>query len=124
MKNRREFLAGCAGVTAAALTMPAASVILGPADEDNGKAYGLAEFESLVGERIALREGCSVVVSRVDPLETDPRCEQFVVDMRPSDEMQTGLYHLQMEEGTRLLYLDAGGGEQPSLSATVNRLRV
>ena len=125
MKNRREFLAGCAAVAAATMAMPAAGAILGADGPGNSDDYGLDAFKSLTGERIPLREGGSVVLAEIETIKAEARCEQFVVNMVPSTRMATGRYHLETAEGTRRLYLEAGGSaRRPTLLAAVSRLRV
>ncbi len=123
MKNRREFLGGCAAA-ATVMAMPAAGAILAPVKSSRADAYDLSAFTALRGERVPLREGGSVTVAEVEPIGADPRCEQFVVRALPSTPMESGIYHLETAAGSRALYLESGeSAKGPTLTAAVSRLR-
>jgi len=123
MKNRREFLVGCAAV-ATALSMPLSGAMLSFRSMEKNWRYGLRDFESLLCERIPLFEGGRVVVAKINVLDSDARYEQFTVQLLPGSAMDSGIYHLQTATGPCELYLEAGGSpEGASLTASVSRLR-
>ncbi len=122
MKNRREFLGGCASA-AVLIALPGSGALAGPARCADGDGYTLGAFKALEGQRLALAEGGSVRVTGVEVIAADRRCEQFVVQVEPMTALESGIYHLETPAGARALYLEAGGPGRRTLTAAISRLR-
>lgn len=123
MKNRREFLGGCASA-AVLMALPGSGALAGPARFAASDGYALEAFKALEGRRVALAEGGSVRVNGVEVIAADRRCEQFVVQVEPIAALDSGIYHLETATGPRALYLEAGGAGRRTLTAAISRLRV
>lgn len=123
MKNRRAFLAASAAI-ATLTSLPGLRAVAAAATTGGADRDGLAAFRAMLGERIPLREGGSVVVAAVDAVGSDPRWEQCLVRMVPSAPMDSGIYRLQTARGSRSVYVESGGQvDRPTLTAAFSRLR-